>query len=180
MPRLLIEAFTVTGVLLMLLIMILFGTDLVSIIPQLSAFVVAAIRLLPSISRISNAMNQVPFLEGGLDNVIHTLQVEKEEETLPEQKTETKSANQSITFTKELTLSHIDFHYPNTDKNVLSDAEMEIRPGQSVGIVGASGAGKTTAVDIMLGLLYPQQGQVLVDGVDISAGLHSAEHFSNG
>lgn len=64
-------------------------------------------------------------------------------------------------------LSHIQFAYPNAEKKVLDDADMVIPAGSSVGIIGASGSGKTTAVDLLLGLLKPQSGGVFTDGMDI-------------
>ncbi len=70
-------------------------------------------------------------------------------------------------FGKVLALSGIRYRYPKGETDVLSDASMTVKKGQSVGIVGPSGAGKTTAVDIMLGLLRPQDGKVLIDGTDI-------------
>lgn len=177
LPRLIIEAFTVTGVLIMLLIMVLAGTSLASIVPLLSAFVMAAIRLLPSVNRISAAMTQVSFYEGGLDNVIRTLELEDEIDarTPIDIKTDiclndagAVNKQVGIAFFKEILFDGITFAYPNSDKNVLENACFSIVPGQSIGIIGSSGAGKTTAMDILLGLLEPQSGRVLVDGVDIT------------
>lgn len=177
LPRLIIEAFTVTGVLIMLLIMVLAGTSLASIVPLLSAFVMAAIRLLPSVNKISAAMTQVSFYEGGLDNVIRTLELEDEIDarTPIDIKTDiclndagAVNKQVGIAFFKEILFDGITFAYPNSDKNVLENACFSIVPGQSIGIIGSSGAGKTTAMDILLGLLEPQSGRILVDGVDIT------------
>ena len=72
-----------------------------------------------------------------------------------------------ITLRSSIELRDITFHYPDSDTLILDKANMTIPVGSSVGIIGASGAGKTTAVDIILGLLKPQEGQVLVDGEDV-------------
>ena len=72
-----------------------------------------------------------------------------------------------ITFNQQIELSNINYQYPTGKTDVLSDACLSIHKGESVGIVGASGSGKTTAVDVLLGLLRPQNGKVLVDGTDI-------------
>lgn len=64
-------------------------------------------------------------------------------------------------------LNHITFHYPNTDTYIFRDAHMEVPKGKSVGIIGASGAGKSTIVDILLGLLHAQEGEITCDGVNI-------------
>ena len=64
-------------------------------------------------------------------------------------------------------LDHITFHYPNTDTYIFRDAHMEVPKGKSVGIVGTSGAGKSTIVDILLGLLHAQEGEITCDGTNI-------------
>lgn len=164
--RLFIEAFTVGGVMLVLLIMVCAGADLEDIIPQLSAFAVATIRLLPSVNRISIEINRIPFYEGGLDNVIeHLKEQELQEEVL--QKKSIILEEKEISFDKKLEFSHISFCYEGSNKLIFEDASFEIKKGQSIGIVGNSGAGKTTAIDIILGLLKPDSGKVFVDGVDI-------------
>ncbi len=166
-PRLTIEAFTITGVIFMLLVFVIAGVDLATLIPQLSAFVVAAVRLLPSANRISTAINQVPYYEGALDNLIITMTSERVTEETEEGLTIDSDTLPSITFDYDLVFNQVTFSYPDGVAPVLDHADMQILPGQSIGVVGTSGAGKTTAIDIMLGLLMPQSGQVLVDGVDI-------------
>ena len=163
-PRLVIEAFTVAAVLFMLLIMILTGTNLVDLVPELSAFVVAAVRLLPSSNRISTSINVIPYSEGALDNIIKVVHEEKNERTEDEHKGEQVA---DISFTQEAGLQSVTYSYPNTDKVILDRASIAINPGQSVGIVGMSGSGKTTMVDILLGLLKPESGKVYSDGVNI-------------
>ena len=87
-------------------------------------------------------------------------------------KVEKQSAKiEKMVFEKNVVVDHITFSYPNSETDILKDAYLEIAKGQSVGIVGTSGAGKTTIVDIMLGLLKPKKGAVLVDGSDIENSL---------
>ena len=172
-PKLLIESLTVTAVLLIMLISLENGADLNKLVPQLSAFVVAAVRLLPSTNRISVAMNTIPYFEGGLDNVLQTL---KEEgirninqgvalnETLDDVK-------KNFCFNDKITIDHLIFSYPGSRVNVLNEVTFEITRGQSVGIIGNSGEGKTTVVDLMLGLLNPVSGRIMVDGIDINTNL---------
>ncbi len=166
-PRLTIEAFTITGVIFMLLVFVIAGVDLATLIPQLSAFVVAAVRLLPSANRISTSVNQLPYYEGALDNLITTMASEKEAEVIAENQVSNSATLQRIIFDHDLVFNEVTFTYPDGMSPVLDHANMQILPGQSIGVVGTSGAGKTTAIDIMLGLLMPQSGQILVDGVDI-------------
>jgi len=133
--------------------------DVEMLIPSLSAFAMAAIKLLPNINRIVAATNQISFLEPALDSIIKTLkefQNESVEESVKE-----------ISVQRDIELHNITFHYPDSNKLILNHANMKIQVGHSVGIIGPSGAGKTTAVDIILGLLKPQEGQILVDGENV-------------
>lgn len=175
-PRLMIESCTICSILGAMSIMIMNGVELESLIPILSAFVLAAMRLLPSANRISMAVGQIPYLEGGLDNVMKIITGEgalKEIDSRVWNETEEErmkeiSKGKKIEFNKSIKLDNITFSYPGSTKKILDHGNMEIKSLQSVGIVGSSGGGKTTTVDIMLGLLKPQEGRILVDGMDIS------------
>lgn len=176
-PRLLIEAVTVMAVLTMILFQLLAGMDVMRVVPQLSAFVVAAVRLLPSVNRISTNINQIPYYEDALNTVLNALEDDKYNigkiiRNSSKIKVEKQSAKiEKMVFEKNVVVDHITFSYPNSETDILKDAYLEIAKGQSVGIVGTSGAGKTTIVDIMLGLLKPKKGAVLVDGSDIENSL---------
>ncbi len=165
LPRLLIEAFTMTGVLLVLLIRVIMGGSVMTLLPQISAFAVAAVRLLPSANRISSSLNSVPYYEGSLDNIIIHLNKQNDKSRLFPKKPFDES--QRVSFQNVLKMEKVTFSYNGAKTNILEDVCMEIKPGQSVGIVGPSGAGKTTAVDLLLGLLSPVAGTVEADGVDI-------------
>lgn len=175
LPRLLIEAVSVSAVLAVLIVLLKMGKSINELMPQLTAFAFAAVRLLPSTTRISGAVNAAAFQEPMLDNLIKNLnaakayeQQKQEEETAEENKRrEAEKSGRKLTYEKQFELSHISFAYPNADKKVLDDAQMRIPVGASVGIIGTSGSGKTTAVDLLLGLLKPQSGKVLTDGQDI-------------
>ena len=168
-PRMVIESVTVTAVLSLVLAMSLYGADLMLIVPPLSAFVLAAVRLLPSMNRISIDLNAIPFNEGALDEVLKAQEQEKSQEMNEAQPIQSarRAEGRPITFRENLRLVNLTFSYENSAEKVLDCAELEIRPGQSVGIMGPSGAGKTTTMDIMLGLLKPVSGGVYVDGVNI-------------
>ena len=134
---------------------------MIMLIPSLSAFAMAAIKLLPNINRIVAATNQISFLEPALDSIIKTLK-EFQNESVEE-----SVCIKEISVQRDIELHNITFHYPDSNKLILNHANMKIQVGHSVGIIGPSGAGKTTAVDIILGLLKPQEGQILVDGENV-------------
>ena len=166
-PRFLIEGVSMAATFLAIAIMLYRGAAFEKIVPALSTVAVAAIRLLPSVNRISGALTQISYCEPMLDKTIETLQGMDEWHASPVESDASGRERKITALKRELSLVDISYHYPDSDVNVLEKAGLSVKRGESVGIVGASGAGKTTAVDVILGLLCPQGGQVLVDGVDI-------------
>ena len=164
-PRLLIEMVSICSVLAVVGIMIFMGMDIESLVPALGAFVMAAVKLLPSANRIVNASNAIAYSEPALDKLVENIQ--ETEKVKTKKITDVKEIEQSFTFEKEIKLASVTYAYPDTEKKILENADMIIPIGKSVGIVGTSGAGKTTAVDILLGLLKPESGKILIDGTDI-------------
>lgn len=165
-PKVIIEMGCVCSALLVMLIMILAGREPADLIPAFAAFAMAAVKLMPASNRIINAVNAVAYHGSSIDRLLENLQKEEE---LPEEQAENSKVQ--ITLQKEAELSEIGYRYPNSNEIIFDGASMKIPVGHSVGIVGTSGAGKTTAVDILLGLLKPERGCVLSDGVDVSQNL---------
>lgn len=163
LPRILIETFTISAMLVTMVVLIKTGRSAEALMPQLSAFAVAAVRILPSANRMSSSVNTIAFTEPVLDKTIENLDVLHKKDSVKD----AKEAASHITFRDRCGLSNITYGYPNADRTVLEHADLVIKKGESVGIIGASGAGKTTAVDLMLGLLSQQEGSVLSDGTDI-------------
>ena len=164
-PKLLIETVCVAGLLGYILVLILADANVSGMIPLLSAFGIAAMRLLPAASRINNQMTSMAFNEPFFFNVSDNLVEETNEEN-----TDISYAvvvKEKLPVTKAVTLKDITYHYPNSDKLIFDHANVSFPIGKSIGVVGASGAGKTTIIDILLGLLNLQTGQVLADDVDI-------------
>lgn len=166
-PRLLIEMVSVCSMLALIAIEILMGREIETLVPTLGAFAMAAVKLMPSANRIVGAISSISYSMPAVDKLIEHLDALKEFEQSGITYDSAKKADIDLVIDECVELRNITYHYPNTEKNVLEDASMVIPVGKSVGIVGTSGAGKTTAVDIMLGLLKPQAGNVLVDDVDV-------------
>lgn len=164
-PRNLIELVSVCSMMIVFGIMIAMGVEMDSLIPSLSAFAMAAVKLLPSANRILGAVTQMTFYEPALDNMLENLDV------LEESAEEKRDRTDELLLRKEIRLSGITYTYPGGEKKIFENADLTIPVGHSIGIVGTSGAGKTTAVDILLGLLKPQAGQILADGVDVSTNM---------
>lgn len=175
-PRLAIESFGVSTMLAVIAILMWSGREIDTMLPQLSAFAMAAVRLLPSVNRMSSSLNSLSYYEPALDKMLEHLTVVERWEKEGKDDSLKKHAAQNCSETSgfaalkhQVELSDITYSYPNTEQPVLEHANMVIPVGKSVGVVGASGSGKSTAIDILLGLLPPQGGVVLADGADIES-----------
>ena len=168
-PRLLIETVCIAGLVLYMLVVMLRGASVTEMLPQLTTFGLAAMRLIPSANRINNHLTSIsyfePFFMGVSDNLqedIHDDGIVYDVEAYAHAKEVTK-----MDVKKEITLQDITYKYPNSEALIFDHADMTIPIGSAVGIVGTSGSGKTTIVDVMLGLLNLQTGSILADGVDV-------------
>lgn len=171
-PKYMVEAVCMTGLLIAIIIKLNFGHgELENFIPQLATFAVAAFRLLPSVGRINEHVNNILYAVPSVDLIYGDLKgIEDYQESKGEE--EGKEWN----FEHGITAKHITYAYPNTDTNVLEDANCIIPKGKTVALIGSSGAGKTTMADIILGLLVPQRGKILVDDIDVFKNLTMWHH----
>lgn len=163
-PKYLIETVSIAGILAFLGINVIFNDNYAALIPQLATFCVAAYKLMPSVNGISTYMNSILFSRASIDLVYHDI---KEIEELEKQKEKEHDNLDKMKFSDCIEVKDISFKYRGTEKNVLSGVGFRIPKGHSVALIGPSGGGKTTMADIILGLLEPEEGAVLVDGVDI-------------
>lgn len=166
LPRILMETVFLVSILGYLAVDIGTGADVVALVPQLAALGVAASRLLPSVSRINTYMTNVAYEQPCLDFLYENLDMNKLAIAGSKTNKDTWDAK-PLTLTKEIRMERIEYAYPNTDKDIFSGADMVIPRGKSVGIMGTSGAGKSTIVDILLGLLTVRKGSITCDGRDI-------------
>ena len=166
MPRLLIETICIGGLLGYMAVCLMMGQDLASMAPKISAFAVAAVRLMPSVNRINTHITNIAFFGPSVHFVHDNIDFRdyKEERKVSSRRIEDKPA---IEVKDTIELQKITYSYPNTDKLILNQADMVIPVGKSVGIIGPSGAGKTTAVDILMGLLDIQGGKIVCGGRDV-------------
>lgn len=171
-PKYMVEAVCMTGLLIAIIIKLNFGHgELENFIPQLATFAVAAFRLLPSVGRINEHVNNILYAVPSVDLIYGDL---KGIEDYQEEKGEEEGREWN--FERAISAKHVTYAYPNTDTNVLEDANCVIPKGKTVAFIGSSGAGKTTMADIILGLLAPQRGKILVDDIDVFKNLTMWHH----
>lgn len=164
-PKLFIETICVACMIGYMLVMLLSGVDSDRMMQTLTAFAAAALVLLPCVNRLNNQINNITYFEPFFMGVSDNLQDE-----ISGSKTDMTGwgvATEKLPVEKSILMEDITYAYPNTDRLIFDHATMEIPVGAAVGIVGTSGAGKTTVVDILLGLLETKTGTIYADGVDV-------------
>ncbi len=170
LPRLLIETIFMAAMLLFIMLYMVRGGDVTVLAPQLSAFAVAAIRIMPGTNRINTYLSEIAYAQPCLDYLYENLNESMKMDvngSVTGLTGTVKAESPKLELRDRIVLDHITYAYPNTVKNIFTDAHMEVKKGQSVGIMGPSGAGKSTIVDILLGLLRAQEGTITCDGVSI-------------
>ena len=171
-PDRIIEGICVSALIGIVCIRLMMSVDMVDFIPKLGAFAMAAFKILPSVGKISSRMTGIIYHRPMLENVYDIMKEAAEYEALHEDYAVrhglSKEADQHH-FDRELVVNHITWKYKNQVKPVLENTALTIRKGESIALIGASGAGKTTLADVILGLLHPQQGTIEMDGTDVYA-----------
>lgn len=168
-PRLLIETVCIAGLVLYLIFRILTGADMTDMVTQIGVFAVAAMRLLPSANRINNHLTSISYFEPFFMGVSDNLQQDINDEGVNYDAAayQRKEDVEKLPVHHKIELKNIVYNYPNSEVMIFDHADMEIPVGNSVGVVGTSGSGKTTIVDIMLGLLRIKEGSITADGVEV-------------
>ena len=133
----------------------------------------AAFKLLPSVNKISSYYASIIHNGVVIDKIRDEYRdIEAHREARAEAEAR-KAEEIPVTLEKEIRVEHMEFTYPNVEEPVLSDVNVTIPKNASVAFIGPSGAGKTTFVDLILGVLTPQKGVIMTDGVDIQKGMRS-------
>lgn len=156
-PRFYLELLTVFGLIIFIQIMFLKGSSTSQILSTLGVFVAATFRMIPSINRTLSSLQNLKYYEPSIDVIYN-------EFSSNENSLEFKNDN-SVSFSKRITVKEMSFSYKNEE--VLSKINLNIKRGETIGIIGESGSGKSTLVDVLVGLLNPTNGDVLVDDFNI-------------
>jgi ABC-type multidrug transport system fused ATPase/permease subunit len=163
-PRLMFEMLAICGLAVLVLSMLAQQRELSSIVPTLGLFAAAAFRLMPSVNRILTAVQNLRYTVPVIGSLYRETQ-------LPAPDLKVFSGIGLQPFCKELAIADLVYQYPGAVRPALDHVSINIKRGESVGLIGASGSGKSTLVDVILGLLEPDSGMVAVDGEDVQTRL---------
>jgi len=164
LPRMFIEILAVGGLLLLVVFKLSLGSNPAEIVPLLGAISLAAFRLMPSATRIISYSNNIQYFLPVLNMIYDDLRA-----AVSQKVNINVDSHKKLAFQNKITFQNLEFSYSGTDRKVLSGVSFEIKKGDFVGIIGQSGAGKTTFVDILLGLFCPTEGKILIDGIDVQS-----------
>lgn len=156
LPRYILESIAMGGILLLLLYIISQSGSFNSALPLIAIYIFAGYRLMPALQQIYSSFTQLTFTGPALDKLYHDLNNLKH--------TYYKHEKVNLTLSKQIILNNINYSYPQSDRTAISNLNLKIPAKSTVGLVGSTGSGKTTIVDIILGLLEPQKGLLEVDG----------------
>jgi ATP-binding cassette subfamily C protein len=166
-PRLVMDTLAVSAMVAIALISLVRGQDLQSLLPVLGMFAVAAIRLMPSASRIASGLAGLRFHYAATEVLYHELRETEMDDFGQAHPAAERDAPPPLPFERAIVLEHLCYRYPSMSRPAIDDVSLEIPRGHWVGLIGPTGAGKTTLVDLMLGLFVPTAGRILVDGCSL-------------
>ncbi|MBQ9991380.1 MAG: ABC transporter ATP-binding protein [Lachnospiraceae bacterium] len=169
-PKPIMESLCITAIMLAIIIKLIGGTDQSYFITTISAFAVAAFRLLPSFNRIANYISALLFNFSSFEAVYNDLR--QVEEIAGKNRAEERECS-PLKFNEAIKIKGLSYRYPSGEENVLEEVSFEIPKNKSVALIGPSGAGKTTLADLILGALEPTSGKILIDNADAFENLFS-------
>lgn len=158
-PRFYLELVTVLGLVFFIAFMIIIEKSTKEIITTLGVFVAASFRMLPSINKIIASLQTLKFYNSSLAAVYNEMKLKSEISSTVHQG--------DFLFRDKITIENLSFRYSKELPNVLNKISLSIEKGQTIGFKGVSGSGKSTLVDTIIGLHYPTEGEIKVDGLAI-------------
>ncbi|MCX5764676.1 MAG: ABC transporter ATP-binding protein [Gemmatimonadetes bacterium] len=165
LPKSLIEVVAFGGVVAITLVLLAVG-DVRTAIPTLALYSLAGYRLMPALQQLYSTAISLRFNEASVTSLERDLARVRSRDHGEERDGEAASA---LPFERELSVSGVTFTYANAPRPALRDIELKICRKESIGLVGRTGAGKSTLADLLLGLYVPEIGSICVDGVALNA-----------
>jgi ATP-binding cassette, subfamily B, bacterial PglK len=161
-PKYFLEMVAFGGIILVILYFMSDAEDFNSVIPIISLYAFAGYRLMPSMQQIFDSAAQLKYANSVLD-ILHS-----DVSSLEPLSVEDNDSKPALKLSDRISLKDVDFYYPKSNKIILKKINLEVPAKKTIGIIGATGSGKTTTVDLILGLISPIQGTLKVDDVEVN------------
>ena len=166
LPRFYLELVSVIGLVFFIVLMQLRDVNNVDLISTLGVFVAATFRMIPSVNRLISGLQNLKFYSPSIHNIFI------EFNNMVDEISKNNSKN-FINFSRELTIENLSYKYSNDSKLILNNISLRIKKGKQIGIIGSSGSGKSTFVDILNGLFHPTEGKIKADGREFKKNIKS-------
>lgn len=180
LPRFLIETVILTSTIGVIAYYLFIGRSINELQAVLGVYAIASIRLLPAFTQAIGGINALRNNSFTIDQIyfdLKELRRENKQQNKLDLVTHQNFKLERLNFESGLSLDNISYKYPNQHNWAIEDLSLSIKKGESIAFIGKSGAGKTTLVDIILGLLMPQQGDIKVDGVSVYSNLRAWQNL---
>ena len=162
--RYLVEPLAFGGLVLAVLVLAVKGRDFSDILPNLGVMALAGYRLLPSVQLLYSQLTQVSAMRHAVDEVYDEfVAAETDTSQAPAITTEVLTPAKPLHWDDAITLRHVSFSYPRASRSALDGVSLTIPKNTSLGVIGPTGSGKSTLVDLLLGLYQPTGGEILID-----------------
>lgn len=166
-PQYILEAVAFGGIILITVYLIAIQNNIRQVVPMLGLYAFAGYRLLPALQQAFKGLASARFNTAALQKLHRDLRVRTDSSVKSSCDEGQKNIGEPLTLCHQLTLEKVYFTYPNAEKPAIKDLTLEIPARTTVGFVGKTGSGKTTVINLILGLLRPQKGNISVDGTPI-------------
>lgn len=168
LPRFALEIIAFGGILLIVLYLLQSNKSLSEVLPLMALYAFAGYRLMPSLQQIYVNMSTMRYNYAALDLLYNDFAQFSKSDKLTKLSPTNNNQIHPLGFQNKIELRNIIFRYPNANENVINELDMTINTKTTVGIVGSTGSGKTTIIDIILGLLKPNKGNLDIDDISIT------------
>ena len=169
LPRFAFEMFLVSIFLILVFVMIGAKMDVVNIIQYLGIFAVASFRVVPATSRIFTSYQLIKYLEPTVKLLLQ--EFDSKDNSYAKKKYQSENSGIPLKFQREINLKNLSFSYPIRKEFSLSKISMTVKKGDFIGVIGETGSGKSTLINLLIGLLKPTEGKVEVDELNINSNL---------
>ena len=156
-PRFYLELISVAALVSFIFIQIIQEKDTANLFTILGVFVAATFRMIPSLNRIIGAFQSIKFYKPSVDVIFNEINNLKYSHNI------TLDNDTKFEFEKSIKIKDLSFNYDESS-NILNEVNLEIKKGQTIGIIGESGSGKSTLIDLIIGLHHPISGEIIIDG----------------